>query len=454
MVIITTPAANAAAIITTPATANVSSDSQGSGTSVALPNILITEGAAADIATGNHIWTVPTGYVFDETSVPSVAYTGTTLAGAATATMASTTMSINITAASTVAGTMRIGSSTPIKVRVSTGCPMASAGNINMTTGAIASLTGSSNFGTLTQVAGAATKLLIALPGQTFSASACNVPSGTVTEQTVSQSFNLDSITAADQFFNKATSYSGAKTLTYTTTNNVSGSFTTAVTFTAGVSTGNVVTTLLQPVNVNTQLTLADGSISGPISSVVRVKDVAGGGVVISSAPLAPAPSAPTGLKVTGVTDNSVSLSWDAVAGAAGYNVYSNNYPTGTFFLLTASQPSTSALAFTDKNLMRGVTYYYVVTALNSQGWASSYSSQVSATPVLASSPATPAVPTVTPAIPATPTTPAAPAAPAVSGLPYTTPVGATQIGANITYLQQQLLVLLQQLLALLLAGR
>src|ERR1700687_4015501 len=75
-----TKTALAAATVSTPATANVSADSTN-GSSVALPNIVVTEGAIADIATGLHTWTLPGGFVFDQTSVANVAYTGATLAG-------------------------------------------------------------------------------------------------------------------------------------------------------------------------------------------------------------------------------------------------------------------------------------------------------------------------------------------------------------------------------------
>ncbi len=63
-------------------------------------------------------------------------------------------------------------------------------------------------------------------------------------------------------------------------------------------------------------------------------------------------------------------------------------------------------------------------------------------------------LPTVTvttggvPATTGTTTTTTTTTTPASSGLPYTTPVGSDQINANISYLQQQLIVLLQQLLA------
>ena len=139
------PQVKADATITQAATSDVSSDSYDTGDSVALPYILITEGVAGDIAIGSHVWTIPEGYVFDTAaSAPDVVYSDTSLAGDSTATMDSTTMTITTSAASTAVGTMKIGGTTPIKVKVSAGCPMASAGNIKMTGGTITGLDGTS----------------------------------------------------------------------------------------------------------------------------------------------------------------------------------------------------------------------------------------------------------------------------------------------------------------------
>ncbi|MFD5792854.1 chitinase [Streptomyces diastatochromogenes] len=69
-------------------------------------------------------------------------------------------------------------------------------------------------------------------------------------------------------------------------------------------------------------------------------------------------PSAPTGLSVSGTTSSSVSLSWSAVSGATGYNVYRNGTKvtavTGTSATVTGLSASTS--------------YSFQVTATNSAG--------------------------------------------------------------------------------------
>ncbi|SOD84102.1 chitinase family 18 [Streptomyces sp. Ag109_G2-15] len=88
-----------------------------------------------------------------------------------------------------------------------------------------------------------------------------------------------------------------------------------------------------------------DVSVYGP--------DGGGGG---DPAPTVPA--APTGLSVSGTTSSSVSLSWSAVSGATGYNVYRNGTKvtavTGTSSTVTGLSASTS--------------YSFQVTATNSAG--------------------------------------------------------------------------------------
>jgi len=94
-------------------------------------------------------------------------------------------------------------------------------------------------------------------------------------------------------------------------------------------------------------------------------------------------PAAPASLSAT-PGNNQVALSWAASAGATSYNVnrsLNNGGPYATF-------ATVSATSYTDTGLTNGVTYYYVVTALNASG-ESGNSPQASATPSL-SPPAAP----------------------------------------------------------------
>ncbi len=68
---------------------------------------------------------------------------------------------------------------------------------------------------------------------------------------------------------------------------------------------------------------------------------------------------APTGLTVTGA-DTSASLSWNAVSGAASYNIYRGGTRTG----------STTSTSYTDTGLASGTGYSYTVAAVDSSGRA------------------------------------------------------------------------------------
>lgn len=77
--------------------------------------------------------------------------------------------------------------------------------------------------------------------------------------------------------------------------------------------------------------------------------------------------------------NHSVTLTWSPSAsdGISGYNVYRSLVSGGPYSPLTSSaDPSTS---YSDASVLSGQTYYYVVTALNSGGVESAYSSEVAA---------------------------------------------------------------------------
>jgi hypothetical protein len=87
-------------------------------------------------------------------------------------------------------------------------------------------------------------------------------------------------------------------------------------------------------------------------------------------------PAAPTG--VTATSGNAqVSLSWTASAGASSYHVRRST-TSGSGYVQIAAPTITS---YTDTGLVNGMTYYYVVSALNTAG-ESPNSTQVSAVPV------------------------------------------------------------------------
>jgi hypothetical protein len=85
--------------------------------------------------------------------------------------------------------------------------------------------------------------------------------------------------------------------------------------------------------------------------------------------------AAPTGLTATGGHEQ-VSLSWNAVPGATGYNVKVSTTNGGPYE--TIASPTTTG--YTNTGLVNGTTYYYVVSQLNPVA-ESTNSTQVSATP-------------------------------------------------------------------------
>jgi hypothetical protein len=75
---------------------------------------------------------------------------------------------------------------------------------------------------------------------------------------------------------------------------------------------------------------------------------------------------------------HSVALSWIASTSAVtGYNVYSGAVSGGPYAKVTSAPVAETD--FTDSNVQAGQTYYFVVTAVNSQSQESAYSAQVSA---------------------------------------------------------------------------
>jgi fibronectin type 3 domain-containing protein len=101
-------------------------------------------------------------------------------------------------------------------------------------------------------------------------------------------------------------------------------------------------------------------------------------------------PPAPTGLSAI-IGDTQLGLSWNVVPGATSYCVKRSN-KSGLYYLTVATVGGTN---YTDTGLLNGVTYYYVVTAVGSDG-PSAYSSELAAAPFGA-----PSVPTGLTAAPA-----------------------------------------------------
>jgi hypothetical protein len=76
-------------------------------------------------------------------------------------------------------------------------------------------------------------------------------------------------------------------------------------------------------------------------------------------------------------TSPSVSLEWNSVSDAVGYFVYRSSRSGGPYTKLNST--SVSVAKYVDSAVALGETYYYVVTALNSEDEQSSYSNQAEA---------------------------------------------------------------------------
>ncbi len=132
---------------------------------------------------------------------------------------------------------------------------------------------------------------------------------------------------------------------------------------------------------LNLPLTLAAGqSASFTVQFAPTVVGTASGSISLVSN----ASNAPTtiGLSGTGATTlaHSVTLNWMASisTGVVGYNVYRSTQSGGPYTKITSTLIAASTYA--DSAVLAGTTYYYVVTAVSSNGVESTYSAEVSAT--------------------------------------------------------------------------
>jgi hypothetical protein len=97
--------------------------------------------------------------------------------------------------------------------------------------------------------------------------------------------------------------------------------------------------------------------------------------LVLESGDLTP-PEPPANL-VAVEGESQVSLSWDAVSGVVGYNLYRSPFSGGGYSLLTSTIDTT----FTDTDVINGQLYYYVVRSVDSLGLESENSNEASALP-------------------------------------------------------------------------
>lgn len=111
------------------------------------------------------------------------------------------------------------------------------------------------------------------------------------------------------------------------------------------------------------------------VSAMNPVGLVSANSTEISATPDGP-PEVPTGLCAMAGTNRTVTLSWSATLNTANYQVKRSLVSGGPYSVVATP----TITGFTDSGLANGVTYYYVVFAVNAQG-ESPNSSEVAATP-------------------------------------------------------------------------
>jgi len=126
-----------------------------------------------------------------------------------------------------------------------------------------------------------------------------------------------------------------------------------------------------------TQTGLTNGTTFYYIVVAVYSNGISAESNEVSATPGTSVPPAPTGLQFT-VSNAQVTLSWNSVPGATSYNIYWSNTPGVTKTNGTEIKGVTSP--YTHTGLTNYTAYYYVVTAVNSNG-ESIESNQVSVIP-------------------------------------------------------------------------
>ena len=158
---------------------------------------------------------------------------------------------------------------------------------------------------------------------------------------------------------------------TSTITTTISGGFNSAISLSAsGVPSGTTVSFSPNPIAApgsgNSSMTITVGA-STPTGIYPITVTGNGGGIQQSVL---------VNLTVTA----QVALSWTASTspGVAGYNAYRSTVSGGPYTLLNSSLIATTS--YNDVMVQSGYTYYYVTTAVDSQGLESVYSNEAAAT--------------------------------------------------------------------------
>ena len=170
----------ATASVTKLANASLSADTTGA-TYTTLSGPALTEGAAGDIGTGTIVLNPPRGFVFDTTAIVTATVSGaggsgiTLLLTSGVAVVTPNTITINVVGRDVGSKRSKITWS-GIRARPTSGTPLAKGTLTDSGTAVLVGLSGTSSFGTLTEIAGRATHLAFTRqPGTATAGSAFGV---------------------------------------------------------------------------------------------------------------------------------------------------------------------------------------------------------------------------------------------------------------------------------------
>lgn len=253
-----------------------------------------------------------------------------------------------------------------------------------------------------TTAAAATGKIVVTLPGQTFTDTVGN--SGTVSTQTAGSSFNITlTATLADEV-TIDTSYSGTKTISYSGPSTANGApvYTTSVDFISGQSTTVIATTLKKA--ETTAITATDGSLTGLASSSLTVNPGAIDSYTVTSsspqtagAAFSVTVTANDSFNNTVTTDNSTVVTMTGTGSVQfdsnGDSTFGDNtktLTTGTFTISTKDNVAEAiTVTATDGNSKTGTSSsititpgaidHYVVTATSPQATGVAFVTTVTA---------------------------------------------------------------------------
>ncbi len=197
-----------------------------------------------------------------------------------------------------------------------------------------------------------------------------NATSTTATLTVNAATSQLNSSSTSMAFGTVTVSNSTTKSVTLTNSGNSTVTISNAVVSGAGFNlTGGVSGLILSGGQTATLSATFDPSTAGTATGSITVT---------SNAVNSPMVIALSGTGAA-VVSHSASLNWmPSVSNVTGYNVYSSTKSGGPYSKVTSGPvPSTG---YTDSTVQQGLTYYYVVTSVDSQNLESGYSAQVSAT--------------------------------------------------------------------------